>query len=155
MDLSQTHTVLEEEESKEGKKVFPRPSEPRKRAYAYCSHGMGAPRALGVQRVTKKENIYKKPNDHRRGRTCNLLIRSQTRCHFARRPRSTRSPYVNIMRDRVGRCRKYRKRPYDTRASKTPSPECRRTHTLFQYNSPQCPSKSFLSIDIFIIFGRY
>ena len=25
--------------------------------------------------------------DHRRGRTCNLLIRSQTRCHFARRPR--------------------------------------------------------------------
>lgn len=29
------------------------------------------------------------PDDHRRGRTCNLLIstnRSQTRCHFARRP---------------------------------------------------------------------
>ena len=35
-------------------------------------------------------NVKTKPknDDHRRGRTCNLLItyRSQTRCHFARRP---------------------------------------------------------------------
>ena len=32
------------------------------------------------------KGIEKKSFDHRRGRTCNLLIRSQTRCHFARRP---------------------------------------------------------------------
>ena len=34
----------------------------------------------------KKELLSNHYCDHRRGRTCNLLIRSQTRCHFARRP---------------------------------------------------------------------
>ena len=32
--------------------------------------------------------------DHRRGRTCNLLIRSQTRCHFARRPMSASAQHA-------------------------------------------------------------
>ena len=41
-------------------------------------------RRVAMEMVKK---IGSNVNDHRRGRTCNLLIRSQTRCHFARRPR--------------------------------------------------------------------
>ena len=43
----------------------------------YAKRGL---RKLGKRK--EKKNSF----DHRRGRTCNLLIRSQTRCHFARRP---------------------------------------------------------------------
>ncbi|KAI8996614.1 hypothetical protein BD414DRAFT_478541 [Trametes punicea] len=47
---------------------------------------------------TREKNSITRPNpiaknDHLRGRTCNLLIRSQTRCHYARRPLPVRCSY--------------------------------------------------------------
>jgi hypothetical protein len=106
MDLSQAHTVLEEE-------AGARKGLSTSRLEKASAFGRRAP---VLRRETRKVALYKngkwkKLNDHRRGRTCNLLIRSQTRCHFARRPRNILSPYANIMGNRDGRCRKYRKRP--------------------------------------------
>jgi hypothetical protein len=50
------------------------------------SGGVACPRAPKIRSPLREKGVS---DDHRRGRTCNLLIatsRSQTRCHFARRP---------------------------------------------------------------------
>ena len=48
------------------------------------------------------KDLYENVNDHRRDRTCNLLIRSQTRCHFARRPLADAKNDYMIMGRMVG-----------------------------------------------------